>query len=83
MLPLTLRLLIPQLSMQLMVRKLYVPLFFCNNYELKFDIADTNVESSEPIQPDVVGASSVVPSSQIEATAEKVLYPLCHPFVIN
>ena len=58
-------------------------LFFCNNYELKFDIADTNVENSEPIQPDAIGASSTVPSSQIEATAEKVLYPLYHPFVIN
>ena len=58
-------------------------LFFCNNYELKFDIADTNVESSEPIQPNAIGASLVVPSFQIEAIAEKVLYPLCHPFVIN
>ena len=58
-------------------------LFFCHNYELKFGIADTNVESSEPIQPDVVGASSVVPPFHIEATAEKVLYPLCHLFVIN
>ena len=25
------------------------PLFLCNNHELKFDIADINVESSEPI----------------------------------
>ena len=58
-------------------------LFFCNNYELKFDIADTNVESSELIQLDAIGASSVVPSFQIEATVEKVLYPFCHPFVIN
>ena len=58
-------------------------LFFCNNYELKFDMADTNVESSELIQPDAIGASSVVPSFQIEATVEKVLYPPCHPFVIN
>ena len=58
-------------------------LFFYNNYELKFDIADTNVESLEPIQPDAIGASSVVPSFQIEATAEKVLYPFCHPFIIN
>ena len=58
-------------------------LFFYNNYELKFDIADTNVESSEPIQPDVIGPSSVVSPFQIEAIAEKVLYPLCHPFVIN
>ena len=58
-------------------------LFFYNNYELKFDIADTNVESSESIQPDAIGASSAVPSFQIEATAEKVLYSLCHPFIIN
>ena len=36
--------------------------------------ADTNVESSEPIQPDTIGASLVVPSPQIEATLEKVLY---------
>jgi len=48
-------------------------LFFCNNHEPKFDIADTNIESSEPIQPDAIGASSVVPSFQIEAAAEKVL----------
>ena len=58
-------------------------LFFCNNYELKFDIADTNIESSEPIQPDAIGASSAVPSFQIEATVEKVLYPFCHPLIIN
>ena len=58
-------------------------LFFCNNYELKFDIADSNVENIEPIQQYVIGASSVVPSSRIEATTEKALYPLCHPFVIN
>jgi len=40
--------------------------------------ADTNVESSEPIQPDTIGASSVVPSSQIEAIPEKVPYLLHH-----
>ena len=38
--------------------------------------ADTNVESSEPIQPDTIGASSAIPSPQIETTPEKVLYPL-------
>jgi len=59
------------------------PLFFCNNYELKFDIADTNVESLELIQLDAIGASSIVPSFHIEATTEKVLFPLCHPFIIN
>ena len=39
---------------------------------------DTNVESLEPIQPDTIGASSVVPSSQMEAISEKVLYLLHH-----
>ena len=58
-------------------------LFFCNNYELKFDIADTNVKSSELIQPDAIGASLAIPSFQIEATAEKVLFPLCHLVVTN
>ena len=38
--------------------------------------ADTNVESLEPIQPDTIGASSAVPSPQIETTSEKVLYLL-------
>ena len=38
--------------------------------------ADTNVESSEPILLDIIGASSAVPSLQIEAATEKVLYPL-------
>jgi len=56
-------------------------LFFCNNHELKVfpDIVDTNAESSEPIQPDVIGASSAVPPLQIEAS-KKVLYLLHHPF---
>ena len=54
-------------------------LFFCNDYELKCDIADTNVESSEPIQPDAIGASPAVPPLQIEAS-EKVRYLLNHPF---
>ena len=42
--------------------------------------ADTNAESLEPIQPDIIGASSVIPSLQIEATTEKVLYPLHRSF---
>ena len=42
--------------------------------------ADANVEISEPIQPDITGASSVVPPLQKEATTEKVVYPLHHPF---
>ena len=37
---------------------------------------DTNVESLEPIQPDAIGASSTVPSSQIDAISEKVPYLL-------
>jgi len=38
--------------------------------------ADTSVESSDPIQPDIIGASSAIPSPQIEPTPEKVLYLL-------
>ena len=45
--------------------------------------AYTNVESLEPIQPDIIGASSVVPSPQIETTLEKVLYPLHFYLIIN
>ena len=42
--------------------------------------ADTNAESLEPIQPDIIGASSAAPSSQIETTIEKVFYPIHHLF---
>ena len=42
--------------------------------------ADINVESSEPIQLDIIGASSALPSLQIEATTKKVLYPLRRSF---
>ena len=57
-------------------------LSFYNNYELKIflDIVDTNAKSSELIQPDTTGASLAVPPLQIEATTEKVLYLLHHPF---
>ena len=41
---------------------------------------DVNVESSKSIQPDIIGASSVVPPLQTEATTEKVLYLLHHLF---
>ena len=41
---------------------------------------DVNVESLEPIQPDITGASSAVPPFQTKATTEKVLYLLHHPF---
>ena len=63
-----------------MVRKSYAP-FCCNNHELKIFLAivDTNARSLEPIQPDVMGALSAVLPLRIEATTEKVLYPLCHP----
>ena len=49
-----------------------------NKYELKQSFsmfADINVESLELIQPDTIGASSTVPSSQI-AIPEKVPYLL-------
>ena len=36
--------------------------------------ADVDVEISKLIQPDTTGVSSVVPSLQIEATTEKVMY---------
>jgi hypothetical protein len=36
--------------------------------------ADVNVESSEPIQPDIIGESSAVPPLPKEATIEEVLY---------
>ena len=64
-----------------MVRKSYAP-FYCNNHELKIflAIADTNVGSLEPIQPDVIGASSAIPPLQTEAITEKVLYPLNRSF---
>ena len=35
--------------------------------------ADAIIEISEPIQLDTIGASSAVPSPQIETTLEKVL----------
>ena len=44
-------------------------------------LVDTNVESLEPIQPDTIGASSVVPSSQIEAIPEKGTI-LASPFIL-
>ena len=52
-----------------------------NKYELKQSFsmfADINVESLELIQPDTIGASSTIPSSQIEAILEKVPYLLDH-----
>ena len=41
--------------------------------------ADVNVESLEPIQPDIIGVSLAVPPLQTEATTEKVLYPFHYP----
>ena len=45
--------------------------------------ADVNVESLEPIQPDITGASLAVPPLQTEATTENVLYLFIIHFVIN
>ena len=55
--------------------------FLRNEHELKpfLVIADTNAGSLEPIQSNAIGASSVVPPLQMEATIEKVLYLLRHP----
>ena len=57
-------------------------LFLYNKYEQKnfLMFVDVNVESPEPIQPDITGASSAVPPLQTEATTEKVLYLLHHSF---
>ena len=59
-----------------MVRKSYAQLISLQQTWIKklfLVIADTDARSLEPIQPDVIGASSVVPPLQIEATTEKVL----------
>ena len=50
--------------------------FLCNKHGFKIlpMFVDADVEISEPIQPDIIGVSSAVPSFQIEATIEKVLY---------
>ena len=68
-----------QSSKQLMVRKTYV--YFIHLQQAWIEksslmFVDIDVESSELIQPDTIGASSVVPSSQIEAILEKVQYLL-------
>ena len=57
-------------------------LFLYNKYEQKnfLMFVDVNVESPELIQPDITGASSAVPPLHIEATSEKVLYLIHHPF---
>ena len=59
-----------------MVRNLYIyfisPQWTWTEGSLMF--TDTNVESLEPIQPDIIGASLAVPSLQMEPTLEKVLY---------
>ena len=52
-----------------MVRKSYIYFIFLQQTRIeKFSlmIADTSVESPEPIQPDIIGASSVGSSPQIE-----------------
>ena len=57
-------------------------LFLCNKYELKLFLmfVGVNVESPEPIQLDIISASSAVPPLQTEATTEKVLYLFHHSF---
>ena len=59
-----------------------IRLFHCDDHELKIFpiIADANARSLEPIQLDVIGASSVVPSPLTETAIEKVLHLLCCPF---
>ena len=62
-----------------MVRKSYVYFILLQQAWIEKSslmFADTNVESSELIQPDTIDASSIVPSPQIETTPEKVLYLL-------
>ena len=79
LLMLTPRLLNLQSNKQLMVRKSYVYFILLQQAWTKKSslmFADTNVESSEPIQPYTIGASSAVPISQIETNPEKVLYLL-------
>ena len=48
-------------------------------------LGDADVEISEPIQQDITGVSSAVPSLQIEVTTEKVLYLilLVHSIIIR
>ena len=58
-----------------MVRKSYVYFILLQQAWIEKSslmFVDTDVESLEPIQPDTIGASTVVPS-QIETTLEKVL----------
>jgi len=76
LLPSTLRLLTPQSSKQLMVRELFAQFISLQQTWTKNlpMFADADVEISEPILPDITGVSSAVPSLQIEATTEKVLY---------
>ena len=56
-----------------MVRKLFAKFIFLQQTWTKnlLMFADINIESLDPIQPDVTGASLVVPPLQIE-TSEKV-----------
>ena len=59
-----------------MVRKSYVYFILLQQAWIEKSslmFVDTDVESSEPIQLDTIGASSAVPSPQIETTLEKVL----------
>ena len=64
-----------------MVRKSYVYFILLQQAWIEKSslmFVDTDVESLEPIQPDTIGASSAIPSYQIEAIPEKVPYLLHH-----
>ena len=54
----------------------YVPTTNIIFWTISLMSADTITESSESIQLDTIGASSAIPSPQIETTPEKVLYLL-------
>ena len=59
-----------------------IRLFHCDDHELKIFLVIANASAGglESTQPDVIGASSVVPSPPTEAAIEKVLHLLCCPF---
>ena len=64
-----------------MVRKSYVYFILLQQAWIEKSslmFVDTDVESSELIQPDTIGASSAISSSQTEAIPEKVPYLLHH-----
>ena len=54
----------------------YLPTTIIIFWNISLMSANNITESLEPIQPDTIGASSAIPSPQIETTLEKVLYLL-------